>query len=157
MTMAKTTKTAEGRALRQQAQRVVDEALEMLLAGEDAIAWASGAGLIGRLVDFQGDLPSSSGHHEVCTMASKVDRLRSWPDSHRRSLALFSGLTEAQKWAVAYDRARRGRKVAVAHDPLSGPLVWLYDDPLCARELDCTVSQFQKRVYEGYKRLEDWL
>lgn len=151
--MAKTHQTWEQRVLREQAQTVVDKALEILLSQEGDIPW-QGFGLVGRLVDFLGEIPASSGYHEVDTMPSRVDRMRSWPRDYREALEHFQKLTKAQSLALAFDRARRGRDIAVAHDPFRGDLVVHYDDTTCARELGCSVSQFRDRVYSGYKRLE---
>ena len=152
----KQAQTPEQRRLREQAQKVVDKTLEMLLTKESEVAW-EGFGLIGRMLDFHGEIPHSSGYAEVCHMARRVDRMRSWPEDYRRAYALMAMLSVHQRCALGYDRARRGRTIAVAHDPLRGPLIIEYDDALCAHELDCTVSQFRHRVYDGYKRLEGLL
>ena len=134
----------------------MDKALEVLLARDDEVAW-EGFGLIGRFLEFHGQIPKSSGYHEVDTMPQRVDRMRTWPRDYREALVLFWQLSENQRWALGYDRARRGRQIAVAHDPFRGPLIIEYDDRVCARELNCSISQFRDRVYSGYKRLEEML
>lgn len=148
--------TNNEKAMREWAQTVVDKALDILLTRDDEVAW-EGFGLIGRFLDFHGQIPRSSGYSEVCQLAARVDRMRSWPRDYREAFALFWQLSDNQKWALGYDRARRGRQIAVAEDPFRGPLIITYDDRRCADELGCTISQFRSRVYDGYKRLESLL
>ncbi|MDP4546501.1 hypothetical protein [Marinobacter sp. MDS2] len=151
--MAMQKRTDSTRALRRQAELAVDMFLDVLLSDNDAVARESRS-VIGALVEFKGQIPKSSGYSEVCTLAAKVDRMQRFSDLHLMACVLLRNLSDRQRDALVFDRFYRNRtKVAV--DPFSERRVEIHwDDAACAQALRCTVSTFQKRVYDGYQSLE---
>ncbi|MDG5498949.1 hypothetical protein [Marinobacter sp. BGYM27] len=153
----KTTKNDSEKTTRRIAEQTVDLFLDVLLTNEDGLAW-EGMGLIGRLVDFKGQLPQSSGFSGFCTLARRVDRMRHWSECHRMSLIVLRKLSDRQREAVCFDRAYRGRtKVAVDPFTPTKKVEIYWGDNECARQLDCSVNAFRKRVQEGYQSIEQIL
>lgn len=152
--MAMVKRTDSTRATRKQAEVVVDMFLNVLLSSSGDVAWESKS-VIGALVDFKGQIPKSSGFSGFCKLAGKVDRMRDWDGAHLAACMLMRSLSDRQREALAYDRFYRGRtKVAV--DPFTPEkrVEIRWDDRRCADNLRCSVTAFQKRVFEGYRSLE---
>ena len=142
---------------RRQAQVVVDLFLDVLLSKDDDAGW-EGDSVIGRLVDFKGELPQSSGFSGFSKVYEASKKLHDWSDSHVMACVMMRSLSDRQREALCFDRAYRGRtKVAV--DPFTSDkqveIHW--NDEACAQQLRCTVKAFQDRIHHGYGRLEAML
>ncbi|WP_278366887.1 hypothetical protein [Marinobacter salarius] len=142
---------------RRQAQTVVDLFLEVLLSRDSDAGWA-GDSVIGRLVDFKGELPQSSGFSGFSKVYENSKWLRDWSDHHKMACVLMRAMSDRQREALCLDRAYRNR-VKVAVDPFTPDqrveIHWT--DDACAQQLRCTKKAFQDRVHNGYCRLEELL
>lgn len=139
---------------RQQAQVVVDLFLDVLLSRDRDAGW-EGDSLVGKLVDFKGELPRSSGYTGFSKVYEQCKRLRDWSPEHKMACMMMAQVSDRQCEALCFDRAYRGRtKVAV--DPFTpDQRVEIYwDDSACAQQLRCTVNAFRNRVSDGYEKLE---
>lgn len=155
--MANQKRTDNDKVARQQAQQVVDLFLDVLLSRDRDAGW-EGDSLIGKLVDFKGDLPQSSGFSGFSKVYEQSKRMKDWSDAHIMAVAMLGALSDRQREAVCIDRAYRGR-TKVAIDPFTpDQRVEIYwNDDACAQQLRCTVKAFQDRVHNGYKKLEAML
>lgn len=145
------------KAARKQAQTVVDLFLDVLLSRDRDAGW-QGDNLIGKLVDFKGELPKSSGFSGFSKVYEQSKHFREWSDSHKMACVLMRNVSDRQREALCMDRAYRGRtKVAV--DPFTPEqrIEIYWSDDACAQQLRCTVSAFQNRVHDGYRSLEGML
>lgn len=142
---------------RKQAQAVVDLFLDVLLS-KDADAGWEGDSVIGRLVDFKGELPQSSGFSGFSKVYEHSKKLQDWSDTHVLACLMMRSLSDRQREALCFDRAYRGR-TKVAIDPFTpNERVEIYwNDEACAQQLRCTVKAFQDRVHAGYGRLQSML
>lgn len=143
--------------MRNKAQAVVDRFLEVLLSADSDAGWEGGS-LIGKLVDFKGDLPRSSGFSGFSKVYEQSKLLREWSQRHAEACQMMRQLSDRQREALCFDRAYRGRtKVAV--DPFTPEqrveITW--DDNACAQQLRCSVPAFRQRVLDGYRALEEKL
>ncbi len=133
---------------------VVDLFLDVLFSSDRDAGW-HGDNLIGKLVDFKGELPQSSGFAGFSKVYEQTRMLREWSKSHVMACMVMRGISDRQREAVCMDRSYRGRtKVAV--DPFTPDqrveIHW--DDAACAQQLRCTVNAFQKRIQDGYESIE---
>ena len=153
--MAMTERTTESIDARKRAEKIVDRFIAIVMAGEQDIAW-EGSGIIGRLVDFEGEIPRSSGYHEVCRMANACDRMQAWPEDFSKAHDYMMQLSANRRQALILDRAYRGRTKWKATDPFhpEKPVYKLWDDEACAAEAGCKVQAFIQRVSDAYKILE---
>lgn len=153
----KTTKTAEQQVARQMAEKTVDLFLEVLFSSDRDAGW-QGDNLIGKLMDFKGDLPQSSGFSGFSKVWEQSTLVRDWSDAHKMACLVIRGLSDRKREAVAVDRSYRGR-TKVAIDPFTPEkrveIQWT--DERCADYLGCTVNAFRKRINEGYQALEQAL
>lgn len=155
--MANQKRTDSDKVARQQAQQVVDLFLDVLLSRDRDAGW-EGDSLIGKLVDFKGELPQSSGFSGFSKVYENSKKLRDWSESHVAACILMRALSDRQREALCFDRAYRG-KTKVAVDPFTPEdrveIYW--SDDACAQQLRCTVKAFQNRVHDGYRSLEEML
>lgn len=154
MRVAKTKADQVGRQL---AERTVDLFLEVLFSSDQDAGW-QGDSVIGKLVDFKGDLPMSSGFSGFSKVWEKSKLLGDWSDAHMAACLMVRNLSDRKREAVAIDRSYRNR-VKVAIDPFvpEERVEILWDDQRCADLLRCTINAFRKRVADGYQDLEDQL
>ncbi|MEC7727374.1 MAG: hypothetical protein VX555_01750 [Pseudomonadota bacterium] len=139
---------------RRRAQAVVDLFLDVLLSSDGDAGW-EGDSIIGKLVDFKGELPQSSGFSGFSKVYESSKRLHNWSRAHINACLLMRKLSDRQREALCFDRAYRGRtKVAV--DPFTPDqrveIHW--NDDACAQMLRCTVSAFRNRILNGYRAIE---
>jgi len=152
--MANQKRTEAGKIARQQAEQVVDLFLDVLLSRDQDAGW-EGCGLIGKLVDFRGELPQSSGFSGFSKVYEQSKWLRDWTDAHKAACLIMDDLSERQAVAVCYDRAYRGRtKVAVDPFRPKDRVEITWDDRACAQQMDCSVPAFRQLVLRGYQSLE---
>ena len=152
--MVKARQSSQVKTARQQAQMVVDLFLDVLLSRDRDAGW-EGDSLIGKLVDFKGELPRSSGFSGFSRVYEQSKWLRDWSDGHVAACVMMRSLSDRRREALCMDRAYRGRtKVAV--DPFTPEqrveIYW--DDNACAQQLRCTPEAFRRRVHDGYRALE---
>lgn len=148
-------KSNEQKASRKAAEQIVDMFLDVIFASDSDAGW-QGTGLLGKLVDFKGELPASSGFSGFSKVWEQSRLFNAWGADHVMACIVMRQLSDRQREAVCVDRCYRGRtKVAV--DPfVPEKRVEIYwDDPSCAQHLRCTVSAMQKRISDGYMRIED--
>jgi len=153
----KTAKTKGEHVRRKMAEQTVDLFLEVLFSSDRDAGW-QGDSLIGKLVDFKGDLPMSSGFSGFSKVWEKSRLMRDWSPTHMMACFAVSTLSDRRREAVAVDRSYRNR-VKVAIDPFvpDKRIEILWDDRRCADHLSCTVNAFRKRINEGYEELSDFL
>ncbi len=145
------TKTA-----RQQAEIVVDLFLDVLLSRDRDAGW-EGNSLIGKLVEFKGELPKSSGFSGFSKVYEQSKWLRDWSDEHVAACVMMRSLSDRRREALCMDRAYRGRTKVVVDPFTPEQRVEIYwDDNACAQQLRCTPEAFRRRVHEGYRALE-WM
>jgi len=143
--------------MRNKAQVVVDRFLEVLLSADSDAGWEGGC-LIGRLVDFKGELPRSSGFSGFSKVYEQSKLLREWSEPYSVACQMMRQLSDRQCEALCFDRAYRGRtKVAV--DPFTPDqrVEIFWDDNACAQLLRCNIGTFRRRVHDGYRSLEQEL
>jgi len=142
---------------RKQAEQTVDLFLDVLFSRDQDAGW-QGAGIIGKLVDFKGDLPQSSGFSGFSKVYEQSKWLRDWSDAHVAACIVMRSLSDRQCEAAALDRAYRGR-TKVATDPFNPDrrveIYW--SDRKCAEQLRCSEAAFRQRVHDGYRALESKL
>ena len=150
----KVTKTTKQLTARQMAEQTVDLFLEVLFSSDRDAGW-QGDNLIGKLVDFKGDLPMSSGFSGFSKVWEKSKLMQDWSDAHKMACVVMRNLSDRKREAVAVDRSYRNR-TKVAIDPFTPEkrVEILWTDQRCADYLDCTVNAFRKRINEGYQALE---
>lgn len=151
--MAKVAKTGSQKAARQMAEQTVDLFLEVIMSTDRDAGW-QGDSLIGRLVDFKGELPQSSGFSGFSKVWEQSRLLNEWSDAHQMACVVMRRLSDRQREAVCIDRAYRGRtKIAV--DPFTPDqrVEIFWNDETCAQVLRCTANAFVCRVAKGYDRL----
>lgn len=155
--MANQKRDNQTKTARQQAQVVVDLFLDVLLSRDRDAGW-QGDSLIGKLVDFKGELPKSSGFSGFSKVYEQSKYLRDWSDCHKMACIVMRNISDRQREALCMDRAYRGRtKVAVDPFTPNDRVEIFWSDDACAQQLRCTVKAFQDRVYTGYTRLEELL
>lgn len=155
--MANRKREDSDKVARKQAESTVDLFLDVLLSRDRDAGW-EGDSLAGKLVDFKGDLPKSSGFSGFSKVYEQSKRLRDWSHEHKMACMVMMQLSDRQREALCFDRAYRGRtKVAV--DPFTpDQRVEIYwDDNACAQQLRCSVQVFRQRVHDGYRNLEAML
>jgi len=153
----KVAKTKADQVGRQLAERTVDLFLEVLFSSDQDAGW-QGDSVIGKLVDFKGDLPMSSGFSGFSKVWEKSKLLGEWSDAHKGACVIMRNLSDRKREAVTIDRSYRNR-VKAAIDPVvpEARAEILWDDQRCADLLQCTVNAFRKRIAEGYQQIEDHL
>lgn len=153
----KVAKTQKQLTARQMAEQTVDLFLEVLFSSDQDAGW-QGDNILGKLVDFKGDLPMSSGFAGFSKVWEKSILLSDWPDAHKMACFVMRGLSDRKREAIAVDRSYRGR-TKMAIDPFTPEkrVEIRWTDARCASYLDCTVNAFRKRINEGYQALEEIL
>ena len=153
--MAMVKRTTESRTARQQAEKAVDRFITVALACEQDLAW-KGIGVSGKIADFEGEIPRSSGFYGVDKMPGICDRMQVWPHEFKQAHEMIMGLKVAQRQALILDRAYRGRTKLKAVDPFKQdkPVYIVWSDEECAREAECSVAAFVQRVSDAYARVE---
>lgn len=152
--MANQKRNDQTRTARQQAQLVVDLFLDVLLSRDMDAGW-QGDSLIGKLVDFKGELPKSSGFSGFSKVYEQSKWLREWSDSHKMACVVMRNISDRQREAMCMDRAYRGR-TKVAIDPFTPDerIEIFWDDSACAQQLRCSVAAFRQRISDGYRVVE---
>ncbi len=142
-------------AARQQAEKLVDIYLNWALSTDQDAGWHSGS-VIGRLVDFRGDLPQSSGFYGVDRMEKEVRYLCAEHADLPLAKQAIARLDDKYKIAVFSDRHYRNR-VKVAIDPFvpNKRVEFKYTDEALAAMLGITTANYRQRVSRGYQMIED--
>lgn len=153
----KVAKSKQQLTARQMAEQTVDLFLEVIFSSERDAGW-QGDNLIGKLVDFKGELPQSSGFSGFSKVWEKSVLLRDWPEAHKMACVVMHRLPDRKREALSVDRSYRNR-VKVAIDPFTPDkrIEILWNDQRCADYLGCSVNAFRKRINEGYQALEELL
>ena len=146
-------KTENDKALREEARRIVDRHLQMILSATDDTGW-EGPTIIGRLMEFKGDLPQSSGFAGVDKMPDRIIRIIDWPAKHRVSRRLMLQLTEGQRMALYIDRLYRGQHKADSDTARQTRQEAYWSDARCAEKLGISKNAFRLRISGGYQALE---
>lgn len=155
--MANRARTGHRITERQQAETVVDLYLDVVFSCDGDAGW-QGAGLIGKLVDFKGDLPQSSGFSGFEKVYNQSKKLASWSGPHKMAALVMHIISDRQREAVCIDRSYRGRtKVAVDPFVPSERIEIHWDDERCAEYAGCSANAFRKRVSEGYEAISHQL
>ena len=100
--MANQKRNDQTRTARQQAQLVVDLFLDVLLSRDMDAGW-QGDSLIGKLVDFKGELPKSSGYSGFSKVYEQSKYLREWSDSHKMACIVMRNISDRQREALCMD------------------------------------------------------
>lgn len=120
-----------------------------------------GRNQLGMAVEFGGEMPSSSGFSGFCRLAGKVDRINreAITEDEYGAATIMALIGEKQRQALCVDRALRNHTTVIGIDPFHEDRVATkyWDDGECAHYLSCSIKQFQRRVTDGYKRLEEIL
>ena len=142
---------------RTQAEAVVDRFLVWFYSSDADAGWHA-PNLIARMMEFGGDLPSSSGFHAVDRMEFEVEYLRYFGKDFLSEVRMVRNLKPIYLVAVASDRAYRNR-IKVAVDPFTPdkPVEIKWDDGKIAAVLGITAQAYRKRVQRGYAMLEAML
>lgn len=138
---------------REAAEKVVDRYLTVLLSRDDDAGW-QGAGILGRIIDFRGELPGSSGFSGFSTVWEKGRHLRNWPYKYIAAFKMVNKLPVEVRTALVLDRAYRGR-VKVAVDPFvpDKRVECRWDDAKCGQVMGVKAETFAKKVTASYRVL----
>lgn len=142
------------RATRERLESIVDLALDVLMSRDADAGWQN-SGLLGRLQDCGGVLPS--GEVSTVSVWKKGWLLGNWRPKHRQAISLLEKLTPQNRQAVLIHRAYHNR-ITVIEDPVTGrrtEIQWS-SERIC-RELGITPNQFRLRVHRGYEKLRSEL
>lgn len=141
---------------RAQAEKLADIYVTWKMTTDTEAGWHSGS-IIGRLVDFRGDLPASSGFYGVDRMEKEVRYLVNHHADLPAAKAALSRLDKRYYDAVVSDQAFRGR-TKVAIDPFrpEKPVEIRCTDEYIARVLEITVRTYRDRITEGYRQIADY-
>lgn len=141
------------KAQREQAEKVVDRYLTVLMSRDDEAGW-QGAGILGRIIEFRGELPDSSGFSGFSTVWEKGQHLRNWSYKYIAAFNLVNRLPVETRTALVLDRAYRGR-VKVAIDPFvpDKRVECRWDDEKCGRVMNVKPDTFAKKVLSAYRDL----
>lgn len=119
-----------------------------------------GRNQLGMALEF-GGVPASSGFSGFCKLAGKVDRINREriTEEEYGAATIMALLGDKQVQALCVDRAMRGHTTVIGIDPFREDQVATkyWGDQECADYLSCTVKVFQRRVSDGYKRLDEIL
>jgi hypothetical protein len=139
---------------REQAEKLVDVYLNWALSTDRDAGWHGGS-VIGRLVDFRGDLPSSSGFYGVDNMEKEMRYLANHHADLPKAKEAINRLPDSLKLAVFSDRHYRNR-VKVAIDPFvpSKRVEFRWTDEAIAATLEITPANYRQRVCRGYQAIE---
>ena len=146
-------KTDRDRKLRQYAHRLVDLYLKMIFAAEADAGW-DGPTVIGRMMDFAGDLPEPSGFCGVDRMPERIRLIQHWPPQFRVAHRLMVKLTARQREALCVDRMYRGRRRMVSDTTNQRRTEVYWSDKRCAGALGISQSALRSRINDGYRALE---
>lgn len=147
---------------REMAQELVNRFLSYCQKADliDDIA-KEGRNQLGMALEFGGEIPSGSGFSGFCKLAGTVDRINrsAITEDEYGAATIMALIGDKQRWALCVDRALRGHSTVVGIDPFrpNDPITKYWGDQECADYLGCSVKLFQRRVTDGYKRLEDIL
>lgn len=147
-------KTKQQQKIRDYAKTVVDLYLKLVMATDADAGW-DGINIIGRLMDFYGDLPESSGFSGVDRMPERIRLIQHWPKQFRVSNRLMMQLTAKQREAVCIDRMYRGRKRMTTDTEIQRRAEVYWSDTRCAKVLDISAGALRARISEGYRALEE--
>ena len=141
--------------IRETAEHIVDMYLKVILSSDKDAGW-QGDNLIGKLIDFKGELPQSSGFSGFSKVWEQTALLRDFPKKFRVAVRLMHTLSDRQRQALCVDRWYRGRIKATFDDAAGSPRLSekRWSDHECAKELGCTERTFRRRIEAGYQRIE---
>ena len=146
-------KTPTRKQLRERAELIVDLHLKMILSASNDAGW-EGPTVIGRLMEFQGDLPESSGFAGVDKMPDRIMRVVDWPKQHRVARRLMLELTEDQRVALYVDRLYRGRHKMDSDTARQTRQEVYWSDKRCAERMGITPDNLRYRISQGYRSIE---
>lgn len=142
-------------AAREQAEKLVDIYLTWALSSNHDAGWHGGS-IIGRLVDFRGDLPQSSGFYGVDRMEKEIRYLTCQHSDLPLARQLIEQLDDKYKIAVFSDRHYRNR-VKIAIDPFvpEKRVEFKWTDEAIAAVLGISTANYRQRVSRAYSLIED--
>lgn len=132
------------------AEKIVDDFLSWYRSADKDAGW-HGDSMIGRLVDFKGDLPSSSGFYAVDSMEYEMRFVRHITKDQRAAIEIFGRMPKVNAVAVMLDRAVRGKTLAHEDPYTKKPVTVSYPDAILAHEMDMTVNLFKMAIRDGYQ------
>lgn len=139
---------------RELAEAMVDRYLDWLYSSNKDAGW-HGHALIGRLIDFKGELPQGSGFFGFDRYEREIRYLAYISEDTRRAVEIIDAMPEDHRVAVLSDRAYRGRtKVAVDPFAPEKPVEIAWTTEACARELGLTPDTYRKHISRGYAAIE---
>lgn len=149
-------KTTEQKLWRKDAERLVEQYLDYVFCDADGESIArEGRSMMGRYLDFHGDIPKGSGFSGFCTLAAKVDRMRMRhaTDWMIRARDIVTQLDGNLINALCVERMYRNRPRA-AFDPISEQRYEVcWGDVECAQYLGIAPGTFRNRISSGYQAL----
>jgi hypothetical protein len=150
-------KTNAEKALREEAQQIVDDFIDyqIVVDLQDDIA-NEGRHILGTYADH-GSLPKGSGFSGFCTLASRVDRIRRQELTGRMIEAskVMGRLSKDLQLAACIDKGLRGKTRTVAQDPLNEKYVEItFSIPWCAGVIGVDPATYRKRVSRAYQQIE---
>lgn len=136
------------------AEQTVDRCLTMLKSSSNDAGWHGGS-IIGRLIDFKGEIPDSSGFHGFSTVWEETRWLTDWPERYKLAMRQFRKLQPIYQETLLYEREFRGR-IKIAVDPFvpHKRVEVRWDDGKIAAMMRITPATFRKRVGRAYSALE---
>lgn len=141
---------------RQKAEKIVDIYLSWAMSTDTDAGWHGGS-IIGRLVDFKGDLPAPSGFYAVDRMEKEIRYLRNQHAELAFAKQAISKLDDNYKAAVFSDRYYRNR-VKVAIDPFHPDkrVEFKWTDERIAAVLKISERAYRDRITEGYRKIAEY-
>lgn len=153
-------KTSAEKALREQAQQVVEDYIDyqILMDFQDDLSQES-RHILGTYSEH-GSLPKGSGFSGFCTLANRVDRIRRQELSSAMIEAsrIMDRLSDGLRLAVCIDKGLRGKTRTIAQDPLNEKYVEItHSFAWCAESIGISADAYRKRVSDAYKQIESVL
>lgn len=138
------------------AEQLVDRVLTMEESSENDAGW-HGETVLGRFVEFEGQIPRGSGGPPPSKLYEATRLLRDWPERFLLARQIFNKLSAKQAYALRIDRSLRNRTKVVAIDPFNPEpekrIEIHFNDQYIAKRLDITPTVLRRRIADGYKRL----
>lgn len=141
-------------AAREQAELLVDRYLDWLFSLTEDAGWHGGS-ILGRWLDFQGDIPQGSGFMGFDRYEKELRYLTHTGHRTAEAVGIVDSLPQDQRRAVLSDRAYRGR-TKVAIDPFvpEKPVEILWTTARVAGHLGISEDAYRKQVSRGYLAIE---
>mgnify|MGYP006431478721 CR=1 FL=1 len=142
--------------VRERSKLIVDWYLTVVMSTDEEAGW-EGDSVVGKLMDFWGQIPKGSGFAGVDRMWERTLKLGSWPKQYRVAVRLLMSLTKEQRTALCIDRAYRGRTRMHSDTENQRRVQVRWSDRKCAEKMGLNQSQFRMRIKEGYEALDEMI